>query len=319
MKSFKVGSVVLATEQGLGYLAKSFYDNGIIDVVHVHRHSTRENHHEWYPNRVESIDGLLDCDIILYFETCFDLPFMKRAKEKGIKIVFMPMYECSNPDIVKMADKIIVPSLLDKKYYPDAVFIPVPVEVAWRQREYAKVFVHNAGNGGLGGRNGTKELLEAMKWVKSPIRLLIRSQVKIEPIKDDRIEYRIGTFEDIWSEGDVFVFPEKFIGLSLPIQEAFASGMLVMATNRFPNNAYLPAAPLIPVTKTKKERIAVEFECAEIDPKIIAVAIDTWYNSDITAYSLRGKEYGETHSWKSLKDQYLSLLQDTLTHSTKGI
>lgn len=119
MKSFKVGSVVLATSQGLGFLAKDFYDNGIIDEVFVWKHSSRENHYEWYPNRVQNIDDLLECDVILYFETCFDFDFMKRAKAKGIKIVFMPMYECSNPNIVKMADLIICPSALDYKVYSD--------------------------------------------------------------------------------------------------------------------------------------------------------------------------------------------------------
>lgn len=313
MKSFKVGSVILATSQGLGYLAKDFYDNGIIDKVFVWKHSSRENHYEWYPDRVSDIDDLLDCNIILYFETCFDFDFMKRAKAKGIKIVFIPMYECSNPNMVRIADKIINPSLLDQQYYPEGEFIPIPVNKEWKLRENAKVFVHNSGNGGLGGRNGTKELLEAMKWVKSPIKLILRSQGHIEPINDPRIEVRIGTFDDIWSEGDVFIFPEKFNGLSLPLQEAFASGMLVMTTDRFPNNTYLPREPLIPVKSYKKERIAVEFDCAVIDPKDIAERIDYWYNKNITEYSLKGKEYGEQTSWQNLKEKYLSVLGDTLT------
>lgn len=307
MNSFKVGSVVLATSQGLGYLAKDFYDNGIIDKVFVWKHSSRENHYEWYPNRVQNIDDLLDCDIILYFETCFDFDFMKRAKAKGIKIIFCPMFECSNPNIVQMADKIINPSLLDQQYYPEGEFIPIPVNQTWKLRERARVFVHNAGNGGLGGRNGTKELLEAMKWVKSPIKLIVRSQVKIDAYNDPRIEYRIGTFDDIWSEGDVFVFPEKFNGLSLPLQEAYASGMLVMTGNRFPNNSYLPIEPLIPVKSYKKERIAVEFDSAVIDPKDIASCIDSWYNKDITEYSLKGKEYNIKNQWKNLKKDYLNL------------
>lgn len=307
MKPFKVGSVVLSTSQGLGYLAKDLYDNGIIDKVFVWKHSTRDNHYEWYPDRVHNIDDLLDCDVILYFETCFDFDFMKRAKAKGIKIVFCPMFECSNPNVVRMADKIINPSLLDQQYYPEGEFIPIPVNQTWKLRETAKVFVHNAGNGGLGGRNGTKELLEAIKWVKNPIKLIVRSQVKIEAYNDPRIEYRIGTFDDIWSEGDVFVFPEKFNGLSLPLQEAYASGMLVMCGDRFPMNTWLPKEPLIPVSHYKKERIAVEFDSAVIDPQDIAKTIDEWYNKDITEYSLKGKEYNIKNQWKNLKKDYVSL------------
>jgi hypothetical protein len=197
--------------------------------------------------------------------------------------------------------------------------VPIPENVKWRLRTKAEVFICNAGNGGLGGRNGTKELLEAMRLVKSPIKLILRSQGNIEPINDPRIEVRIGTFDDIWSEGDVFIFPEKFNGLSLPIQEAFASGMLVMTTNRFPNNTYLPVEPLIPVSEYKKERLAVEFDSAVIKPEDIAHCLDSWYNLDITSYSLKGKEYNETNSWKNLKEKYLSVLQDTLTRHMQGI
>jgi hypothetical protein len=54
-----------------------------------------------------------------------------------------------------------------------------------------------------------------MKYVKSPIKLIIRSQLpldkirgeKIELTNDPRIEIRVGQFSDIWEEGDVFVFP----------------------------------------------------------------------------------------------------------------
>lgn len=312
-KKIVIGSVVLSCSQGLGYLAKDFYDNGIIDKVFVWKHSTRDNHYEWYPDRVQNIDDLLDCDVILYFETCFDFDFMKRAKAKGIKIVFCPMFECSNPNIVRMADKIINPSLLDQQYYPEGTFIPIPVNQTWKLRETAKVFVCNAGNGGLGGRNGTKELLEAMKWVKSPIKLIVRSQVKIDAYNDPRIEYRIGTFDDIWSEGDVFIFPEKFNGLSLPLQEAYASGMLVMCGDRFPMNTWLPKEPLIPVKYYKKERIAVEFDSAVIDPKDIASCIDSWYNKSISEYSLKGKEYNINNSWKTLRGEYLKVLTQVLS------
>jgi hypothetical protein len=153
------GSIVLATKQGLGVLAKAFYDNGVIDIVKVKEHTSRQNYWDWYPNRVGNVDDLLKCDKLIFFETPFDLDLMKRAKAKGIKIIFVPMYECSNPQIVKMADVIISPSLLDQKYYEGSRVITIPVDVKWRQRERALVFVHNAGNGGLGGRNGTKELL----------------------------------------------------------------------------------------------------------------------------------------------------------------
>jgi hypothetical protein len=181
--------------------------------------------------------------------------------------------------------------------------IPVDTKkIQWKLRTNASVFVMNAGNGGLGGRNGTKELLEAMQYVKSPIELIIRSQVPIKETNDPRIKYEIGDCKDLWGVGDVFIFPEKFNGLSLPIQEAFASGMMIMCGDRFPMNNWLPTEPLIPVKKYKKERIAVEFESAVFDPQDIAKTIDSWYNTDITRFSLLGKEFGEKNNWPNLKE-----------------
>lgn len=311
MAGKKVGSIVLATDQGLGYLAKDFYDHGIIDRVLIRHHSSRQNHPEWYPDAVKTEEELLDgLDCLIFFETPFDWKIIPKARERGIKTILMVMYECTQNPLPYQPDIIISPSQLDKEYYPDSVFMPVPVNVAFRQRSEARVFVHNAGNGGLGGRNGTRELLEAMKYVRSPIRLIVRSQVPIQPSPDARIKLEIGQFpkESMWNSGDVFVFPEKFNGLSLPIQEAFASGMVVMCGDRFPMNAWLPKEPLIPVSYYKNERIAVEFKCAVFDPKDIAAKIDEWYGRDISELSAIGGRYGVNNSWDEIGPQYAKLI-----------
>lgn len=309
-----IGAIALATEQGLGFLAKAFYDHGVIKKVLIKPHTSRVNHPNWFPNgRIlshENYDWFFDgLDSILYFEEPFEWNLLPKARDRGIKNIFMPMYECTRYPFPYEPDLILAPSALDYKYYSDknCVQVTVPVDVKWRQREKALVFVHNAGNGGLAGRNGTKELLEAMQYVKSPIKLIVRSQIPIKPVDDPRIEYRIGTFENIWEEGDVFVFPEKFNGLSLPLQEAYASGMLVMCGDRFPMNTWLPTEPLIPVKGYKKERVSVEFDSAIIDPKDIAQTIDNWYGKDITKFSLKGKVWGKKNHWRNLKKEYQEL------------
>jgi len=310
-KSYNVGSVVLATQQGLGYLAKSFFDAGIIDKVLIHEHSTRTNHRNWYPREsvVSTQEELLDqCDTLLFFEEVWDWKIIVKARERGIKTVLMPMYECTRSPLPYFPDLILSPSKLDQQYYPGSTLVTIPVEVPWKLRTKAEAFVHNAGNGGLGGRNGTRELLEAMQYVKSPLKLIVRSQVPIPTVNDPRIEYRIGQFDDIWSEGDVFVWPEKFNGLSLPAQEAYASGMLVMASKRFPNTEYLLNDPLIPVSGYKKEKLAVEFDSAILKPEDIARTMDFWHGRDITSYSLAGKVWGENNSWNKLKGIYEELL-----------
>jgi hypothetical protein len=312
----KVGSIVLATDQGLGYLAKDFFDHGLIQKVFIRPHTSRANHFDWYPDtaKVDSPEALLnDCETLLFFEEVWHWPIIVKARERGIKTVLMPMYECTRSPLPYEPDLIICPSSLDFQYFKEkgsVTQLNVPVEVEWRERTRAMTFVHNAGNGGLGGRNGTKQVLEAMKYIKKPIRLILRSQVPIAGITDPRIDYREGQFPsiDLWKKGDVFLFPEKFNGLSLPLQEALAAGMLVMAGNRFPMNEWLPKEPLIPVQRYSKERISVEFDCAHFSPRTIAATVEEWYNKDITEFSHRGRVWAEQNSWTKLKEKYETAL-----------
>lgn len=317
METKKVGSIVLATDQGLGYLAKAFYDNGLIQKVLIRHHTSRKNHYDWYKDtdRVNE-DQLLECDVILLFETAFNWDVVRRAKAKGIKIILMPMYECTPDPLPVQPDVIMCPSLLDLDFYDyGAFFLQVPVNQCWRQRKRARIFVHNAGNGGLGGRNGTKEVIAAMQHVKSPIRLVLRSQVPIELPPEAKADLRINLItgqypaDQLWKYGDVFIFPEKFNGLSLPLQEAFASGMAVMAGDRFPINTWLPKEILIPVDNYTTEAITRrKFKCAQYDPATIAAHIDMWYNQDITKLSLLGKQFGKQNSWEKLKEKYKAVM-----------
>lgn len=305
------GAIGYATEQGLGIQMRAFIKHGIVDKLLVQKHSTYENHYDWYTPEQLAADEqeLLDtCDKILFMETAFDKSrIIVHARERGIKTIFITHYECT-PPFNWYPDVIVAPSDEDLKYFPDATRLNIPVDMKWKQRRKALVFIHNAGHGGLGGRNGTKELLEAMSYVHSPIKLIIRAQTGNYKSDDPRVTIQLGSipYSDLFKEGDVFIMPEKFGGSFLPMQEAYASGMPVMASNR-DNNHWLPREFLIPVTGYKKERIAREFDAAIINPRDIATKIDEWYNKDITNYSLCGKLWGKQNSWAALKKHYETL------------
>lgn len=344
-----VGSIVFATQSGLGILAKSFYDHGIVNRVVVIQHPHYETHWSWYPQQdsrylTHEVNKFLDgLDVLLVFETAIQWNIAKLAQIRKIPIVLMPMYEWTPPNLPVSVDLFLCPSLLDLKYYRGKAsrcgskFIPVPVEKPWQLRTKALHFVHNAGHGGSGFRNGTPELLQALPLVGSPIRLTVRGQPGIlgpkrarasedrvsalfrQAKSDPRLDLQLGDFpyDSMFEEGDVFVFPEKFNGLSLPLQEAHASGMLVMASNRFPSNTWLPTDPLIPVNRYREAQIAVPVESAVVEPREIAYCIDTWYNRNIEEYSIKGKQWAEANSWEVLKPQYLSALEQVCGIATK--
>ena len=326
----RVGTLAYTTQQGLGILVKDFYDNGVVTDVLIVRHGRRKSHDNWYPDSkvLTTLDDrgrhlaqsfISQMDVMLFFETPFIWELIPFCREQGVKTFLMPMYECMPKELPYQPDWFICPSQLDLDYFPDrSIFIPVPVNVEWKQRTTAEVFVHNAGNLGLRGRNGTAELLEALEHVRSNAKFIIRCQVPIlgDPISqtDKRIEWVLGKtipFNKLYSEGDVFIFPEKFNGLSLPLQEARAAGMLVMGADRYPIDTWLPNEPLIPVYQYDRAAVSgrmIEFDEAVINPKVIAKKIDEWYGQDITEHSLAGKYWAEEMSWKALKPKYLKEL-----------
>ena len=323
----RVGTICYACDSGLGVLAKSFYDARVVTDVLVVRHAHHKTHDDWYPESLETpirpFDSELarwfckQMDTMLFFETPFDWSLIPYCCERKVRTVLMPMHECMPKEIPHRPDLWLCPSLLDLECYPDGTFLPVPVDVAWRQRTEARVFVHNAGHGGLKGRNGTAELIEAMRHVKSPLKLILRIQSDarfgMSVLNDPRVDIRVGTvpYGDLYAEGDVFVFPEKFNGLSLPLQEARAAGMLVMATDRFPMNRWLLTEPLIPTVGHRKASVGGpyrEFDEAVVDPKDIAATMDAWYGRNIEVYSRGGLAWSAETSWGALRDKYRALL-----------
>lgn len=332
----KVGTVCFATERGLGYLAKSFYDNGIITDACVVWHGKITTHPEWYPgcveiksrpfNNPETRAFIKEMDVMMFFETPFDWSFISYCRTVGVKTVLMPMYECTPAKLPELPDLFICPSELDMKYFiVRSIFLPVPVDEPWSLRTWANTFVHNCGYIGLKGRSGTVELLESVKYIESPLTLKIRSQDphirvladRAGVLEDARVHLFVGTmpYEDLRVGCDVAVCPEKFNGLSLPLQESRAAGMLVMASDRYPANTWLPKEPLIPITGYRKQQVGrrfIQFDEAQIDPRDIARTMDNWYGKDITDYSVSGKYWAEEMSWEVLKPQYIEALENLL-------
>ena len=338
----KVGSLVFATDQGLGRLAKDFYDNGVVTHPMVVAHGRRPEHREWFPGApyLATFDSrdhynfAEQMDVMLFFETPFDWHLINHCKLKGVPTALMPMHECMPERMKAIPDHYICPSQLALQWAwtPQArcgtevtsEMIPVPVGTPWRQRHHAHIFIHNAGHGGLNGRNGTQEVMEAWPMVKSPITLIVRHQGKMlwqeEMRRNERggvLSVRPGNlpYESLWAgggEGDVFLFPEKHCGLSLSLQEARAAGMLVMATNRYPMTTWLPHEPLIEPSGYRKNRLqqfCVEYDEAVIEPAAIAAKIDEWFDKDIAEYSRGGREWAETMSWEFLKPRYIANLE----------
>lgn len=298
-----IGIIARLDNSGLGTLCWEFLRHIQFDQVKV----VSNGRYPVFRERGYNFVGDLTTDVVLSFETFYGV-----RKKPGQKFILVPMYECTSNGDASLADEIIAPSLLDQRVFKSK-FIPIPVardRVPFKKRLVARTFLHNAGHGGLGGRNGTGELLEALAMVKKDIRVIINSQIPIE-CKDPRVDVRVRDVENYWEnwgEGDVFVFPEKFNGLSLPIQEAMSSGMPIICTDRYPFNAYLPRELMIKGS-TKTERIAREFVATYPDPKDLARIIDEVAGSSIIKLSEEMDGLAQSLSWDKLQHTWQTALK----------
>lgn len=323
----KVGTINYATRSGLGILTKEFVDSGVVDEILVIKNKSLHNYN-WYPNATsidknntpaieEFIKGI---DVLLLFETYFNPNVIPLAKKYNVGVALMPMYECSPQPL--NVDLLLTPSDLDYDWYIarhkgriERINVPAHSKVKFKQKSIAKVFTHNAGNRKFEDRNGTHLLIKSLKYIKSDCKIKIKSQKPISEINDPRVEYIIKDvpFEELWDETDVFIFPERYNGLCLPLQEAYASGCAVIAGDRHPINKWLPHNLLVPSAGSKKHIFPgdgrMEFGVEQYKPEDLAEVIDKVYNQDISLYSLKGKKWGEDNSWEKLKPKYLELLK----------
>lgn len=333
----RVGSICYATSRGLGHLCRDFHRHGLVTDVMVVEHPGVPTNRDWYPGapttplRQPDVGLMREfCkgkDAMLFFETPFHWPLLDYCRGVGVKTFLVTMYECT-PTRRPHPYKYICPSLLDVEYFGrwDHAYLPLPVEYPWRLRTRAFHFVHNGGYLGVrarGGvqREGTTTLIEAMQHVKAQIKLTIRVQENVSQrhvamcMADPRIRYLPLNvpYDRLYAEGDVAVGAQRWNGCSLPLQEAFAAGMLVINTNRFPMNTWLPRDPLVPARReipgSKIGRPYLEFTEADVHPEDLAATIDKWFGRDITEYSLRGKHWAAENSWETLKPRWQEVLQ----------
>jgi len=323
----KIGLLGFASNSGLGTLTREFFDNLPIEKTLIIPSKYQDFPDRFPAARIgltqENVDWFLDgIDVLLSFETPKEWAIFQLARKRGVKTVLMPMYECMPQPLPVVPTAVLCPSLLDQRIFSSELrgkcivqHIPVPVNrnrVKYRQRSTANVFEFHGGHGGLYGRNGLTDLLAAIPMVQSDAKFLIYSQKQLA-FEHPKVEVRVGNYEDywdIWGEGDVFIFPHRFDGLSLPIQEALSSGMPVLATAFYPFTKMLPMDWLFqPEESTKLRVFQREIDVFFPSPTEIATKIDEWAGTKIAADSAHADDIAEKISWDNLRKSYLDFFE----------
>lgn len=283
-----------------------------------------------FPTPQDFEEFIKDLDVVLTTEIPYGYQLFDICRRAGVKTALQYNYEfldyLQTPNL-PAPDLLLAPSVwhleevrhLAEKIGSKLVHLEVPVNrdvIPFRLRTEAKTFLHIAGHKTYKDRNGTEIVLEAMRYVKSDVKLIITAQGQDIVSDDPRVEIVHKDFEnywDIWNEidADVLLLPRRYGGLSLQLNEAQASGMPVLMSNLEPQSTFLPDAELLPYHRLETILTRTEIESASVDPARLASQMDVLaqFPKIVAELSTDSNHRANEISWAKLAPTYITELR----------
>ncbi len=163
----------------------------------------------------------------------------------------------------------------------------------FKQRNNAKKFIFINGNGGYKLRKASDIVFEAFSRPGSPPLTVYTQKNNIASVSSSNIqiiEFNFPNRSDVYSEGDVFLFPSYWEGLCHGIYEGQASGGLIITTDHPPMNEC--GTPfLVSVNKYMQEELSGKKICKAVPDSLMLHSIcKKLYHKDITDISTSGRK-----------------------------
>lgn len=340
----RIGLIARSDNSGLGNQTVEFYRHMkpaktmVIDL-------SQHNELQQFPDRFEGDPGVMfvkgfpvygaideflrDIDVVFTCETPYNYVLWQMARERGIKTVQQYNWEFLDY-LIEWGKDYPKPDLFaspsawhhDELRFENKLRLPVPVDrerCKFRHRHDPTQFLHIVGNAATHDRNGTRTVLEAVQYVKSPdFKLYIRVQrnVDLATLKqwlqpgEERVEFIFGDTENYWElydKGNILLMPRRFGGLCLPMQEAISTGMPVITTDISPNNEWLPKEWLLPARQidefTTREPVAVY----TAEPQDLAAKCDQFIKlglNNMRFCNLQANNIARPLDWRIMVDEY---------------
>lgn len=346
----KVGLIAFANDGGLGAqsrrLAEMLNPDRVLVINSTAISPNQQLHYDWYkkyemftasfpPSNVQIDAFLQNLTHIFVVENPYNFYLVWACEKKGIKLFVQSNYEfCENLDkpYLPIPYKFLMPSYwkleeMKRLFGEDKVmYLPPPLNY----NEFTEVrnvnllrkgkprFLHIIGTVASNDRNGTLDLLEAIKLTKTDFELVIKTQHQLDVsyfLDDKRVKYEIGNVgknSDLYKNFDALILPRRYGGLSLTTCEALMSGMPTIMTDISPNNKWLPKKWLVKSRKKGAMRGRSVFDVYSANHSVLAQRIDWmanmqpkyWKIEKQEAYNLALDNFAEAF----LKPQYQKLL-----------
>ncbi len=341
----RLGLIARADNSGLGVQTWEFHramqpdHTLVIDVGHMHDragHCNKRTFRDRYPNAVfhqgwippEHLvrDFLHGLDAVFTCETGYHPHFFDIARQMGVRTVLQPNFEFldrnDSPDVWA------APSLWRYDEIPTPKqYLPVPIATdRFNNSDCSTImnseFLHVVGRPAVHDRNGTLDLLRALTYVRSEIKVTIRcqddgyvggliAQHNLRTPNNVTLVLESADVDNYWDmyTGGTLIMPRRFGGLCLPVNEALGAGMPVIMPDISPNNCWLPSQWLVPAAQktefTAKQTVTVSgCNVQALASKIEQFADADFYRrarheADILARGL---------SWDVMKPEYEKVL-----------
>jgi hypothetical protein len=272
------------------------------------------------PNKM-AIERYLDKfqpDVMLFVETPYNDIIFKLTKDRGIKMVGIPMHE-SNGAARNAADFYICPSVTawEKSIHGNVtnsvlMFLPISTGLfPYRKRE-GHTFVMSLGYDGMRDRRQSAVTIRAFQSLRDPdMKMIVHTQTNVPGrAEDPRIEYRTQNHAEpktCYEEGDIFLAPQAYGGYERTILEAMSCGMPTLTTNADPMNLFQHDPDFLIEPSNKyvfsegyiSDTVYNEVALGDMMDKL------SWLSTiDTAKYSERARRQAEAQSWESSEIDY---------------
>lgn len=304
-----------------------------------------EQHPEWYKDyKVINVSGFIqrfhidsileDIDVLLTFEIPYSYELVTIAKARGVKVIIQNNWEFTDylqTPSLPLPDLLVNHSYwnLDKQkelwpeiteYCATPVFVEDFDSITMQnfERKGKRRFLHVAGRKTYEDRNGTEDVLAAVKLIPKEIdfELVIKTQTTDVSSDDPRVTIDRNPPEDekeLYRDFDAVIMPRRYGGACLPMTEALAAGLPVIMTNIDPNDKVLPKEWLVEAKQKTSFMARTQIPVYETNPQELAYRITAWAIDDEgedIVRKLRAREIAEKeYSSQSVMKKWALLLR----------
>lgn len=269
-----------------------------------------------FPTNEQVLEWLRGVDIVITCEIFYNTAFVDLAKKMGVKTINQYNWEFADylrqPELT-LPDKLISPSHWhfndarrlwgNVEYLPTPVFVEDFTEVREHNlaRKGKKRFLHIAGRPAVNDRNGTQDLLQAMRYSGEDFELVIKAQAGtiVNKYNDPRITIDFTDPDnevELYRDFDAMILPRRYGGQCLPMTEALCAGLPVIMTAIEPNTKVLPSHWLVPSVHTGKFMTRTFIDLYTVDHATLGQRLDFLSKANLvpekkTAYNIGYREY----------------------------